>query len=67
MRTQCWIQTVLLAVMMPLAAGGADTIVIRPATDDALLVNPGKGYVQYYGTDEKYTKDYIGIVYTRWP
>lgn len=36
-------------------SGCADTIVIRPATDDALLVNPGKGYVQYYGTDEKYT------------
>jgi hypothetical protein len=32
-----------------------------------MLVNPGKGYVQYYGTDDQYTKDYIGIGYNRWP
>jgi hypothetical protein len=57
----------LSAVMSPLAAAGADTIVVRPATDNSMLVNPGKGYVQYYGTDDKYTEDYIGVVYTRWP
>ena len=31
-----------------------------------MLLNPGKGWVQYYGTD-KYTKDYISVGYTRWP
>jgi len=41
------------------------TTVIRPAQDDALLLNPGTGWVQYYGSD-KYTQDYIGIGYTRW-
>ncbi len=41
-----------------------DTIVIQPASDDTMLVNPGKGWVQYYGTD-KYTKEFIGIGYTR--
>ena len=41
-------------------------ITVKPVPDPALLVNPGKGYVQYYGTDEQYTKDYIGIGYTRW-
>jgi hypothetical protein len=30
-----------------------------------MLLNPGKGWVQYYGTD-KYTKDYISVGYTRW-
>jgi hypothetical protein len=43
----------------------AQTVTIRPAKDNAMLVNPGKGWVQYYGAD-KYTKDYISIGYTRW-
>jgi len=41
-----------------------DRLVVRPAADDSMLLNPGKGWVQYYGTD-KYTKDFIGIGYTR--
>jgi hypothetical protein len=47
------------------AATSTNTIVIRPAKDDAMLINPGKGWVQYYGSD-KYTKYYIAIGYTRW-
>jgi hypothetical protein len=43
----------------------ADTITVQPARDDAMILNPGKGWVQYYGTD-KYTRDYISIGYTRW-
>jgi hypothetical protein len=43
----------------------AETVTVRPARDDAMLLNPGKGWVQYYGTD-KYTKDYISVGYTRW-
>lgn len=43
------------------------TVTIRPERDDALLLNPGKGYVQYYGADESYTRDFISVGYTRWP
>jgi len=42
-----------------------DRIVVHPKRDETMLLNPGKGWVQYYGSD-KYTKDYIGIGYTRW-
>ena len=53
------------AVLKSDATTNPDTVVIRPATDDTMLLNPGKGWVQYYGSD-KYTKDHIGIGYTRW-
>ena len=47
------------------ASGGSTTeLTIRPAVDDALLLNPGKGWVQYYGPDQ-YTKEFIGVGYTR--
>jgi hypothetical protein len=49
------------------AALVAGNVVVKPLPDHAMLVNPGKGYVQYYGTDDTYTKDYIGVIYTRWP
>jgi hypothetical protein len=42
----------------------AATITIRPTRDNAMLLNPGKGWVQYYGTD-KYTNDFISVGYTR--
>jgi hypothetical protein len=42
----------------------AETVTVHPARDDTMLLNPGKGWVQYYGTD-KYTKDFIGVGYTR--
>jgi hypothetical protein len=56
-----------LALLWALAALGAEnhTLTVAPPRDDALLLNPGKGYVQYYGTDKVYTKDYIGVGYTR--
>ena len=50
---------------MALRGRAAETVTIRPVRDDTMLVNPGKGWVQYYGTD-KYTKDYISVGYTRW-
>ena len=50
---------------MPLRGNAAETVTIRPARDNAMLLNPGKGWVQYYGAD-KYTKDYISVGYTRW-
>ena len=62
---------VLLAAMVRLASAvnasttSAETITVHPERDDTMLLNPGKGWVQYYGAD-KYTKDYIGIGYTRW-
>ena len=58
----------LLAILfIPRSIQGtaAEPVTIRPARDDSMLLNPGKGWVQYYGTD-KYTKDYISVGYTRW-
>ena len=54
---------ILSVAAMPVKA--AETVTIQPARDNAMLLNPGKGYVQYYGAD-KYTKDYISVGYTRW-
>ena len=55
-----------LATALPCAAAGdATNLVIRPQVDDAMLLNPGKGWVQYYGPDKTYTKDFIGVGYTR--
>ena len=52
--------------LRPASTPHDETVTIRPLRDDAMLLNPGKGWVQYYGTD-KYTKDYISVGYTRWP
>jgi hypothetical protein len=52
----------------PPGSGGVtreETVTVVPAADTAMLLNPGKGWVQYYGTD-RYTKDYITVGYTRW-
>lgn len=58
---------ILLSLVLVLngMALAADDVVIQPAKDDTMLLNPGKGYVQYYGADGRYTKDYIGIGYSR--
>jgi autotransporter-associated beta strand protein len=52
---------------MPAAAtdNNQRSITVKPEPDNSMLVNPGKGWVQYYGADDKYTRDYIGIGYTR--
>jgi hypothetical protein len=58
----------LMATLLCLTAaahGADDALVVHPAADDTLLINPGKGFVQYYGADKAYTKDYIAIGYTR--
>ena len=58
----------MLAILFGLLAVPAlaeETVTIEPARDNSMLLNPGKGWVQYYGTD-KYTKDYISVGYTRW-
>lgn len=47
------------------AEDAGDAVTVEPVRDDTLLLNPGKGWVQYYGPD-KYTRDYISIGYTRW-
>ena len=39
-------------------------VVIRPALDNSLLINPGKGFVEYYGTTAD-TKSVIGVGYSR--
>ena len=56
---------VILFIAMAQPGGAAETVTIRPVRDNAMLINPGKGWVQYYGPD-KYTKDYISVGYTRW-
>jgi hypothetical protein len=56
----------ILLAATALPGSAAETVTIRPARDNAMLLNPGKGWVQYYGPD-KYTKDYIAVGYTRWP
>lgn len=55
----------ILLSVMALQGAAAETVTLQPARDNAMLINPGKGWVQYYGTD-KYTKDYISVGYTRW-
>ena len=55
-----------MVLAVEVGATTTDTLLIHPAKDDSLLLNPGKGYVQYYGADDPYTKDYIGVGYNRW-
>jgi hypothetical protein len=64
MRRTIALTAILFIAVAPLGRA-AETVTIRPGRDDTMLVNPGKGWVQYYGAD-KYTKDYIGVGYTRW-
>jgi hypothetical protein len=63
MRHAILLSTILFG-FLTVSAAAAETVTIHPARDNAMLLNPGKGFVQYYGTD-KYTKDYIAIGYTR--
>jgi len=42
-----------------------EAFVVQPVPDESMLINPGKGWVQYYGADDKYTRDYIAIGYSR--
>jgi hypothetical protein len=51
------LSAILLGVMS-IQALATETVTVAPARDDSMLLNPGKGWVQYYGSD-KYTKDYI--------
>ncbi len=46
-------------------APSAGTITLHPKRDESLLVNPGKGWVEYGGTDNTYTKDYVSVGYNR--
>lgn len=55
----------ILLGALALPGSAAETVTIQPARDNTMLVNPGKGWVQYYGTD-KYTDNYISIGYNRW-
>jgi hypothetical protein len=63
MRNAMVLLVITFAVRVTLAPA-AETVTVRPAKDDTMLLNPGKGWVQYYGTD-KYTKDLISVGYTR--
>ena len=39
--------------------------IIQPRLDDTLLINPGKGFVEYWGPTSGYTTDLIGVGYNR--
>jgi len=41
------------------------SITIQPRLDNALLINPGKGFVEYWGPTSAYTNDIIGVGYNR--
>jgi autotransporter-associated beta strand protein len=43
----------------------APSTAVKPAIDSSLLINPGKGYVEYWGPTSAYTNDVIGIGYNR--
>ena len=62
----CLVSTLTLcaAWAAPADDSAAATITVHPARDNTMLLNPGKGFVQYYGSD-KYTDDMIGVGYTR--
>jgi hypothetical protein len=46
------------------AALTSKPVVVRPALDNSLLINPGKGFVECHGTSA-YTKNVIGVGYGR--
>ena len=61
-----WFLIVLVLASSALTASiAADTCLVRPMRDDTMLLNPGKGFVQYYGADTTYTKDFIALGYSR--
>ena len=48
------------------AATSANSTTIHPVRDNTMLLNPGKGWVQYDGSDNpQYTRDYISVIYFR--
>ena len=63
------IAALLFARMTGLVAAvetSAPTITIHPTKDDTMLLNPGKGWVQYGdSSNPQYTRDYIGLIYYR--
>ena len=42
-----------------------EPLLVQPKPDNAMLINPGKGWVQYGGPDDTYTKNYVSIGYNR--
>jgi autotransporter-associated beta strand protein len=43
----------------------AATTAFQPVLDNRLLINPGKGFVEYWGPTSAYTNDVIGVGYNR--
>ena len=43
----------------------AATTAVQPVLDNRLLINPGKGFVEYWGPTTAYTNDVIGVGYNR--
>ena len=55
----------LLGLVVTQTLVGEELITVRPAVDDALLINPGKGWVQYGKPSDHYTPTMIGCGYAR--
>ena len=54
----------LSTIVLALRETGAQTVTIQPAKDDTLLLNPGKGWVEYGDPDPRY-KDVVSTGYCR--
>ena len=74
--TQAAIRAENAGDLKPVDQTPAGTVTVHPALDNTMLLNPGKGYAQYWEPDvkifykyrepdDKYVKDYIGIGYSR--
>jgi len=48
-----------------LVLNSATTVTVQPVIDNTLLINPGKGYVEYWGPTTAYTNNFIATGYTR--
>ncbi len=54
----------LAAFFAPPAPAQNQSVTVKPALDNSLLINPGKGWVQYYGGSPN-TNAYIAVGYDR--
>jgi hypothetical protein len=48
-----------------LVLNSASNMTIQPVADNSLLINPGKGYAEYWGPTLQYTPTVIGVGYNR--
>jgi autotransporter-associated beta strand protein len=54
----------LVKSLQVLVLNSGTTLTVQPAPDSSLLINPGKGFVEYYGPSA-YTDKWVGLGYGR--